>query len=183
MVTMTVVEHPSWIRGVDIFIGLITVLIGAWILLSPDLVEATLVLTVAIGLFFIGLVRAGKGISLTGFSTRVRAMKAISGFGAILLSISAIVFSELAITVLITLLTFGIMLVGLSRIVVGYGEKSLPLWTRSAYTIGGGIVFFIGFFAAIFSGLGFFILRLMLSTVFFVLGIIRIAAASKGEPV
>ena len=178
---MSLDEYPNWIRGLDVFIGLVTVLVGAWVLFSPDLVEATLVITVAFGLFLIGVVRFGKGISISGLTMSSRAMKIISGIGAIGLSLLSFVFSSLTVTFLITLLTFAIILAGLSRIVVGYGEKSSSTWMRWTNILGGGIVFFFGFFAAIFSGLGFFTLRLALSLVFIVLGIVRIVAASKGE--
>ena len=178
---MAVEEYPSWVRGIDVFIGLVTVFVGAWILLSPSLAEATLVVTMAVGLFLIGVVRLGKGITMVGLKKGSRVMKILSGIGAILLSVLSFVFSSLTITFLITMLTFAIMLVGLSRIVVGYNEKSRSTWARWANILGGGIAFFFGFFAAIFSGLGFFTLRLMISCAFMVLGIVRIAAASKVE--
>jgi len=108
-------------------------------------------------------------------------VKIISGVAAITLSILSFVFSSLTVIFLITMLTFAIMLVGLSRIVVGYNEKEKATWVRWSNIIGGGIAFFFGFLAAIFSGLGFLTLRLMLSVVFIVLGLVRIAAASKGE--
>lgn len=73
------------------------------------------------------------------------------------------------------------MLVGLSRIIVGYNEKSRPTWVRGGNILGGGLAFFFGFFTAIFPGLGFFTLRLILSCVFVVLGLVRIATASQGE--
>jgi hypothetical protein len=178
---MAIEDYPSWVRGIDVFIGLVTVFVGAWILLSPDLVEATLVITMALGLLLIGVIRFGKGITMAGLKMSSRAMKIVSGIGAISLSVLSFVFSSLTITFLITMLTFAIMLVGLSRIMVGYNEKSRPTWARWANILGGGIAFFFGFFAAIFSGLGFFTLRLMLSCAFIALGIVRIATASKGE--
>jgi uncharacterized membrane protein HdeD (DUF308 family) len=178
---MSLEEYPNWIRGIDLFIGLVTVLVGAWVLFSPDLVEATLVITVAIGLFLIGVVRFGKGISMSGLTMSSRAMKIVSGIGAIALALLSFVFSSLTVTFLITMLTFAVMLLGLSRIVVGYGEKTLPGWMKVLNIVGGGFVFFFGFFAAIFSDMGFFTLRIVLASVFIALGIIRIAAASKGE--
>nr|KXH71740.1 MAG: hypothetical protein AM325_02580 [Candidatus Thorarchaeota archaeon SMTZ1-45] len=178
---MSLEGYPNWIRGIDVFIGLVTIIVGAWILLSPDLVEATLVLAMAIGLFLIGVVRFGKGITMSGLTMTSRAMKILSGIGAIVLSILSFIFSSLTIVALISLLTFAIMILGISRIVVGYNEKTLSAWVRWMNILGGGIVFFFGFFAAILSGLGFFTLRLLISCAFMVLGLIRIAAASKGE--
>ena len=178
---MSLEEYSNWIRGIDVFTGLVTVLVGAWVLFSPDLVEATLVITVAIGLFLIGVVRFGKGISMSGLTMSSRAMKIVSGIGAIALSILSFVFSSLTVTFLITLLTFAIMIVGLSRMVVGNGEKTMPGLMRLLNIVGGGIVFFFGLFAAIFSDMGFFTLRIILACVFIALGVIRIAGASKGE--
>lgn len=108
-------------------------------------------------------------------------MKLVSGAAAIALSLLSFIFSSLTVVFLVTMLTFAIMLVGLSRIVVGYGEKSLSGWVRLLNIVGGGIVFFFGFFTAIFSDIGFEILRIVLAGVFIALGIIRIASASKGE--
>ena len=51
---MTLEEYPRMIRGIDVLTGLITILLGAWILFSPSFVEETLVLIMAIGLFIIG---------------------------------------------------------------------------------------------------------------------------------
>lgn len=178
---MSIEEYPNWIRGIDAFIGLVTVLVGFWILFDPALAEATLVVTMAIGLFLIGVIRFGKGISMGGLSMTSRASKILSGVIAIVLSILSFIFTTLTVVFLITMLTFAIMLIGLSRIIVGYGEKEKPTWLRWGNILGGGIAFFFGFFSAIFQGLGFFTLRLMLSCVFIVLGLIRIAAASKGE--
>ena len=118
---------------------------------------------------------------MSGLTMTSRAVKMLSGAAAIFLSIASFIFSTLTIVFLITLLTFAIMIVGLSRIVVGYSEKERPTWLRWGNILGGGIAFFFGFVAAIFSDLGFYALRLMLSCVFIVLGLIRIAAASKGE--
>ncbi|MGD9397013.1 MAG: DUF308 domain-containing protein [Candidatus Thorarchaeota archaeon] len=178
---MSIEEYPNWIRGIDAFIGLVTVLVGFWILFSPDFVEATLVVTLAIGLFLIGVIRFGKGITMSGLTMTSRAIKTLSGVLAIVLSLLSFVFGTLTVAFLITLLTFAIMIVGLSRIVVGYSEKENPVWLRWSNILGGGTAFFFGFFAAVYSDLGFFTLRSMLSVVFVVLGLIRIAAASKGE--
>ena len=178
---MSLEGYPNWIRAVDVLIGLVTVLVGAWILFSPDLVEATLVVTMAIGLFLIGVVRFGKGLTMSGLTVTSRAMKIISGVAAIALSLLSFVFSTLTVVVLITILTFAIMILGLSRIVVGYSERTLPSWMRLLNILGGGIVFFFGFFTAIFSDMGFFTLRIVIACVFIILGIVRIAAASKGE--
>ena len=176
------IEQDSYLaRGVDAFIGIITIIVGAWILFDPALIEATLVFSVAIGLIFIGLARIFKSISVKTLTTQSRGMKAISGAAAILLAVIAIGFPTLTVTFLLTLLTFAIMLVGLSRMVVGYSEKGLPSWMRMLYIAGGGVAFLFGFFASIFSGLGLFTLRLMLSGTFFTLGIVRLVAAAKGE--
>jgi len=178
---MTIEEYPKMIRGIDLLTGLITILVGAWILFSPVFVEETLVLVMAIGIFIIGLVRFGKGIVITELRKTSRAMKVVSGLGAVVLALLAILFSDLAIVFLLGLLTFAIMLMGLSRIVVGYGEESMPSWLKLTNIVGGGFVFLFGLIAAIFTDLGFFALRMVISGVFFVLGLVRIAAASKGE--
>lgn len=181
MLDMTLEAQKPWVRAADIAIGIVTIIVGMWITLSPTLAEATLVFSMAIGLVFIGLARVFKSVSTDALTTQSRAMKIISGLVAILLSAVAIVFRDLAITFLVTMLTFAIMLVGLSRMVVGYSEKSISYWLRALYVAGGGLVFLFGFFAAVFSGLGFVTLRLVLGAVFLILGSVRIIGAAKGE--
>lgn len=178
---MTIEQDSYMARGVDAVIGIITIIVGAWILMDPALVEATLVFTVAIGLVFIGLARLFKGVSVKTLTKQSRGMKVLSGAAAILLAVIALAFPSLTVTFLLTLLTFAIMLVGLSRMIVGYSEKGLPSWMRILYIAGGGTAFLFGFFASIFSGLGIFTLRLMLAGVFFILGALRLVAAAKGE--
>jgi uncharacterized membrane protein HdeD (DUF308 family) len=178
---MALQEYPSWIRGFDIIIGFAVVFLGVWIILNTALVEVALVFLLAIGLLLIGFTRLGKGIMMKGLNQSTRIIKIVSGIGALALAIGALLFTSLTVTVLITLLTFGIMLLGLARIAVGYKEKDLRSSIRAFYILGGIIVFAFGLIAAIYPALGLFSLKIILAITFLILGSFRIASGASGE--
>jgi uncharacterized membrane protein HdeD (DUF308 family) len=178
---MALEEYPSWVRGIDIVIGFVIILVGAWIILNTVIVEATLIFLLALGLLVIGFTRLGKGALMKEMSKTARTVKVISGIGAIALAIAAILFSSLTVSVLITLLTFAIMLVGMARIIIGYKETGLKSGMRIANIAGGGLVFLFGFVAAIFPSLGLYTLKLLLAITLLILGSLRIASGASGE--
>jgi len=178
---MALQEYPPWVRGIDIVIGFVIIFVGTWIILNTVIVEATLVFLLALGLLVIGFTRLGKGVLLKELNTTTRTVKVVSGIGAIALALAAILFSSLTVTVLITLLTFAIMLVGIARIVIGYKETGLKSGMRIANIAGGGLVFLFGFVAAIFPSLGLYTLKILLAITFLVLGSLRIASGASGE--
>ncbi len=178
---MALEEYPPWTRGLDIVIGFVIIFVGAWIILNTALVEAMLVLLLALGLLVIGFTRLGKGLLMKKLNTTTRTVKVVSGIGAIALALAAILFSSYTITVLITILTFGIMLIGMARIIVGYREAGLKSGMRVANIAGGGLVFLFGFVVAIFPSLGLYTLKLLLAIAILVLGSLRIASGASGE--
>ncbi|TFG26657.1 hypothetical protein EU527_19485 [Candidatus Thorarchaeota archaeon] len=178
---MSLEEYPKSARVLDILIGLIIVFLGAWIILDTSIVEPTIIFLLALGLVFIGFTRIGKGILMSDLKKGTRAIKIVTGLIAIVLATAALYFTELAITVLITLLTFGIMFLGLARIAVGYLEEDIKKGTRIFFIVGGGIVFIFGFIAAIFPSLGLYTLKIILAVTFLILGSIRITSGATGE--
>lgn len=178
---MALEKYPAGIRGLDIVIGFAIIFLGSWIILDNAILETTLVFLLAVGLIFIGFTRLGKGILLSEINKSTRAIKIVTGISAIVLALGALFFNALAMSVLITLLTFGIMLLGMARLVVGYTEKDIKSGTRMLYIVGGGIVFIFGLIAAIFPSLGLFTLKIILAVTFLILGSLRVAAGISGE--
>ena len=178
---MSLEEYPTGIRGLDIVLGFAIIFLGSWILLDTAILEPTLVFLLAVGLIFIGFTRLGKGIFMSDASKTTRFIKIGTGLLVIVLAIAAFLFSEFTMSVLITFLTFGIMFLGMARLVVGYAERDMRQGTRIFYVVGGGIVFFFGFIAAIFPALGLYTLKLILAVTFLILGSLRVAAGVSGE--
>jgi len=178
---MPLEKYPTGIRGLDIVIGFTIIFLGSWIILDSAILEPTLVFLLALGLVFIGFIRVGKGVLMKEVSKITRSIKIVSGLSAIFLAFAALYFSELTMSVLITLLTFGIMFLGMARLAVGFAEKDMRTVTRIVYVVGGGTVFFFGFIAAIYPSLGLFTLKMILSVTFLILGSLRVAAGVSGE--
>ena len=178
---MSLEYYPSWSRGLDVIIGLVIVVISVWIVVDPALAERTIVLAIAVALAIVGVVRITKSIFMKRIDNKARFIKGAVGVAATLLAMGVILFPDLAITFLVTLVTFAIMLMGLSRIIVGQIEKELASWARALYMVGGAIAFAFGFLAAVFPGLGFYTLVLLLSAAMITVGVIRIVSGITGE--
>jgi uncharacterized membrane protein HdeD (DUF308 family) len=173
--------YPSWSRSLDLVLGLVIVAVSLWIVLDPSLAQRTIVLTIAIALAVVGFVRIIKTIFMKRLDTRARITKGTVGVVATMLSMGVVLFPDLAITFLVTMVTFAIMLMGMSRIVVGHLEKGMATWARALYIGGGIIAFSFGFLAAVFPDLGFYTLILLLSAAMITVGIIRIVSGITGE--
>ncbi len=162
-------------------VGLAILVISAWIVIDVSLAERTIVLAISIALLVVGLVRFAKSIFMTRLDTKARITKGSVGIAVILLSMAAVLFPDLTVTFLVSMMTIAIMLMGISRIVVGYVESELANWARILYIAGGVVVFCFGFLAALFPGVGFFTLVLLLSAAMITVGIIRIVSGLTGE--
>lgn len=173
--------YPSWSRGLDVVIGLFIVVVSLWLVIDPTLAQGTIVLMIAIALAVVGIVRVVKSIFMRQIDTKARITKGAVGLAATLISFGVVIFPDLAITFLVTMVTFAIMLMGMSRIIVGYLEKELATWARALYIVGGAIAFGFGFLAALFPGLGFYTLILLLSAAMITVGVIRIVSGVTGE--
>lgn len=178
---MTSEYYPSWSRALDLVIGLVIIVVSLWIVIDPSLAQRTIILTIAIALAVVGIVRIVKSLFMKRIDARARATKAAVGVAATLISMSVLLFPDLAITFLVTMVSFAIMLMGLSRMIVGQLEKELAPWARALYIVGGAIAFGFGFLAAVFPGLGFYTLILLLSAAMITVGAIRIVSGITGE--
>ncbi|NHJ14135.1 MAG: hypothetical protein EAX95_10695 [Candidatus Thorarchaeota archaeon] len=173
--------YPWWLRAIDIVIGLAIIIVSLWIVIDTSLAQRAIVLSLAFALLALGIIRFAKSVFMSELETVSRMTKGAVGLAAVILSMAVVLFPDLAITFVVTLVTFGIMLTGISRLVVGYMEKDMASWARVLYILGGMITFGFGFVAAIFPGLGFFTLILLLSAAMITLGVIRIVSGATGE--
>ncbi len=173
--------YPEWLRGLDVIVGLAILVVSVWIVIDISLAERTIVFVISIALLVVGLVRFTKSLLMTRLDTRARITKGVVGIAVILLSMAAVLLPDLTVVFLVTMMTYAIMLMGLSRIIVGYVESELARWARALYIGGGVVIFCFGFLAALFPGVGFYTLVLLLSAAMMTVGIIRIVSGITGE--
>lgn len=174
-------DYPGWIRGFDILVGFVLVLIGFYVLIGGTFTEALILNFFAIGLLLVGVIRTVKGFMMPNLQRVSKVIKILLGIGIIGLSVGVILFPALAITTLIILVALALMMSGMSRMVVGYMEKELAAWARGMYIVAGLVTFSIGFIAGIFPTFGFLILSLMISLAIIFLGVVRILSGISGE--
>jgi uncharacterized membrane protein HdeD (DUF308 family) len=178
---MSSILHPKWSRALDVIIGVAVLIVSVWIIIDVSLAERTIVLAISIALLVVGLVRFTKSFLMTQLDTKARITKGTVGIAVVLLSMAAVLFPDLTITFLVTMMTFAVMLVGMSRIIVGYVESELAKWARALYIVGGVVIFCFGFLAALFPTVGFYTLVLLLSAAMMTVGIIRVVSGITGE--
>ncbi|MFW9944569.1 MAG: DUF308 domain-containing protein [Candidatus Sifarchaeia archaeon] len=162
-------------------LGLAIIVVSVWIVIDISLAERTIVLAISIALLVVGLVRFAKSLLMTRLDPRARITKGVVGLAVILLSMVAVLFPDLTVIFLVTMMTYAIMLMGLSRIIVGYVESELAKWARALHIAGGVVIFCFGLLAALFPGVGFYTLVLLLSAAMMTVGIIRIVSGVTGE--
>ena len=173
--------HPKLSRILDVIIGFTLLIVSVWIIIDVSLAERTIVLAISITLLVVGLVRFTKSFLMTQLDTKARITKGAVGIAVILLSMAAVLFRDLTVTFIATMMAFAIMLVGLSRVIVGYVESELAKWARALYIVGGVVIFCFGFLAVLIPGVGFYTLVLLLSAAMMTVGIIRIVGGITGE--
>jgi uncharacterized membrane protein HdeD (DUF308 family) len=107
-------------RVLDVVAGLLGIAIGMIVFLFPLLGLSTLVVILAFGTMFYGIVSVAIGVSVSQFTRGVRALALLTGILAIILSVIVLVSPAVAILTLIFLLSVSFMMNGVESIVLAF---------------------------------------------------------------
>ena len=129
-------KSPTWLRAVQIGLGVIVIILSISILIQPAIATVALVVIAAIILLIVGIERIIYGIFI-----RHRSRLPTIGFGilVIILASIAIAFPEWTTVFLIYLIAFALLFDGISRVIHGVGDKESRGWARG-FSIGVGIL-------------------------------------------
>src|ERR671932_2685166 len=128
-------RSPSWLRIVQIGLGILTLALSIFALAFPVITYISIVWILALGLFFVGIEQIVMGI----FSSRRSRWSSI-GLGILVLIFAAIAISfpvAAAITIII-FIGIAFLINGIARIVEGFSGKHSGL--SRAFLIGVGIM-------------------------------------------
>jgi len=173
--------YPNWVRGWDIIVGLISLIVGVWVLFDISLAQISVLFLLAFGLLLIGIARLVKSATATGMKTLSRGFNILAGATAIALGLAVFVFPLVAILTLIALLAIGLMFTGVARVVIGASEGDMPGWLRALSVIVGLLSIGLSFVVILFPGFGFLTLILYMSIVFILNGFTRVISGVTGQ--
>ncbi len=118
---------PRWIRYMDIAIGLVTIITGLFIIVSPALARYTMILVLTIALFAVGLARVSRAASVKSIGKPRQAINLISGI-TILIIVFILFFTPAMIShqaEMIILVAIAWIITALARIIVTLLDKEI----------------------------------------------------------
>ena len=131
----SVEKSPGWLRGIQIGLGIITVILSIYALAFPAVTLLALIVVLAIILFIVGIEKI-----ITGIFLQVKGKWATIGLGILVLIFAGLAISFPEATALIVTIFVGIGLIfnGCARIVEGISGKHSG-WAKF-FLIGVGIL-------------------------------------------
>lgn len=174
-------SSPRSIQVLDLVVGLLLIILGAWVILGGALAEAIILLIFSIGLVLIGIARIAKGFVVTDFKPSTRAIHVFTGLLSVILALIILIFPTFGVNLLISIVAVGLFFTGVARILIFYGEAEMSLKTRVFHLIAGAIGTALPVLILIIPGLGFLTLVLFASVAFIIAGAARIVSGVSGD--
>jgi uncharacterized membrane protein HdeD (DUF308 family) len=169
------------IRILQIIIGIIAVAISIGVIVNPGFGIEILVFLLSLTLLVVGIERVSIGFLPYIRKSSTRISNIVLGGLAIVLSIIVIAFPIFTIGFLVTLLSLGLLFIGVARIVHGIFDKQTSKWSRIFLVMVGILSITIAFMVFINPLLGIFILVFMLAVNLLIIGIESIVHGASGK--
>lgn len=121
---------PGWMRGLEIVLGVLSLVLAVLVLAFPGLAVLTLLVCLSVALVFLGTRQIMIGAGLRWLAGWLRALHVVVGVLGLLFGFLVIGFPGLGVATLIVLLASGLFLFGLTEIAVGVGARFMRGWVR-----------------------------------------------------
>lgn len=171
---MSDTRSTSWIRILDDVIGLIVVVVSIVAILELAFSFAYALAILSVGLLSIGIAWVVMGIYVVRTNLYARIFMLITGFAAIALSLLDVIFLSVSPDVLIFYPALAMLLVGFSRLVLGFLLGDVPLWIRMLQILAGILTINLAAFVFIFSNIEFSAMFILLVISFLANGLVRL---------
>ncbi|MBN2228219.1 MAG: hypothetical protein JW779_01425 [Candidatus Thorarchaeota archaeon] len=167
-------SYPSWIRLLDDFTGVIviTVALAAVLELAFSFTYALEILS--IGLLLTGVAWVVWGVYIMHSNTYARVFMIITGISAIILSLVDFILYTLPPESLIIFPASAMILVGFSRMVLGFLIGDIALWVQMLQVLAGILTINLAAFVFIFPNVGFEALIIFLVISLLANGLVRL---------
>jgi uncharacterized membrane protein HdeD (DUF308 family) len=167
-------SNPSWVRYLDDAIGLIVLVVAIVAVL-----ELTFSFVYAIEIFSLGLIAIGIawivwGVLVVRLNLYARIFLLVTGITAISISIIEFIFFSLSPNLLIVLPAIAMLLVGTSRLVLGFLIGGVPLWIQMLQVLAGILTINLAAFVFIFPNIEVSTMLILLILAFIANGLVRL---------
>jgi uncharacterized membrane protein HdeD (DUF308 family) len=178
--TVSETKSPGWMRAVQIGLGIIALILSAYVLAFPAMTFVTIVYVLGIVLLIVGIERVISGI----FDRHPGKSRWGSvGLGILVIIIALIVMAYPTSTgvFLLILLAIALFIDGIARIIHGFGHKTAGKVNRTFLIVAGAIE--IGLSIAIFASpvFGAVLIGILLAIALIIVGIQIIVAGITGS--
>jgi hypothetical protein len=173
-------RDTSWIRILDDVIGLIVVVVSIVAVLELAFSFTYALAILSVGLLSIGIAWVVMGIYVVRANLYARIFMLITGFAAIALSLLDVIFLSVSPDQLIYYPTLAMLLVGSSRLVLGFLLGDVPLWIRMLQILAGILTINLAAFVFIFSDIEFSAMFILLVISFLANGLVRLIVSRTG---
>ena len=168
----------SWIRILDNVVGLIVIVVAIIAVLELAFSFVYSLEVLLIGLFAMGIAWIVMGIYVLRAYLLVRVFMLVTGIAAIAIVLVDLIFITLPTDYLVLYPTMAMLLVGSSRLVLGFFVAEKPLWIRMLQVMTGFLTVNLAAFVFIFPGITFQGVIILLVITFLANGLVRLIMGS-----
>jgi uncharacterized membrane protein HdeD (DUF308 family) len=131
-------RSPGWMRGVQVGLGVIAIILSILVLIHPGITVVSIIIIIGIILLIVGIYEIITGIFGLGAN---RSRWGSVGLGVLTLIIAgiALAFPVGTATFVLILLAIALLFIGIAQIIRGLGDKQSRGWARG-FSIGSGVI-------------------------------------------
>jgi len=124
---MEELKSPGWIRGIQIGLGAVAVILSIFILINPALATVSIVLIASIILLIVGIEQV-----ILGLFVKQKSRFVSIGLGVLVIILSSILiaYPKGTTALLIYILAFALLFNGVSRLIHGWRDRLRRGWSR-----------------------------------------------------
>lgn len=167
-------RDTSWIRILDNVVGLIVIVVAIVAVLELTLSFVYALEILSVGLLAMGIAWVVMGIYVLRAYLYARIFMLITGIAAVAIALLDIVFISLPLDYLVLYPTIAMLLVGSSRLVLGFFVEEIPLGIRMLQVLAGILTVNLAAFVFIFPGITFQGVIVLLVIAFLANGLVRL---------
>lgn len=175
-------RDPFSKRLFNLMIGAIYVILAFYVAINPNVAVESLILVLGVVLIISGMLRIFNSFYDKDIGGTSRVIRLLLGLTGMFIGMSVIVIPDLGLNVLVTLLSIGLMIQGLTRVYNGATRGPLPNWLQLLLIIIGVLTIALSIYVLINIDLAVLTLVLYLSYGFLLNGFGRILMAITGYP-
>lgn len=173
--------QQRWLHSLDIILGFINVILAILVIIYPGLGVSILIFMLSWALFVMGCSRIVVGLFTKDLKNKLKIANLLVGILTLIMGIIALSYSGLGTTILIYLISLGLAINGMTRVIVGVSTKVFPDWFRVLLVVIGLLAIILSLAVFALPNLTIITLVYILSFNFLINGVARIFSGITGR--